>query len=486
MRSRALVVALTVGLMLPLLWSAGGAAWASVDRLVAAQSLPAGQSLWSANGTYRAVMQGDGNFVVYGPAGAVWSSGTRFGSGGSVGLQSDGNLVVRTAGGSAAWSTGTNPSHADILVMQDDGNLVLYAATRRALWSSQRGPTGLRGDRLAAGQVLSAGQGIWSAAGGFWAVMQDDGNFVVYGPAGATWSSRTRFGPGGRLVMQADGNLGVYAPSGVAVWSSGTRFGGVGTVVVTANGTLAVYSPVGQVVWNSVDGVVAPYFPTRLAHVGDARQLLVMTGDATGSSFGTLRAYQQGSDGVWRLALSAMPARSGYAGWVWGASRVENSGTSPIGTYRLTTAFGLTANPGTSLSYLHVDQDDYMAGDPRDPRTYDVWQTSASSTRTWRASTATSERFGAYPVQYQYGLIIDYNRPPAASVSWSAQYQEYVTSQPTNVNLGFSIYLHVNGTGSTAGCVSVALTDQLRVLRWLNPSMHPRIVMAPLSLIGQA
>ena len=105
-----------------------------------------------------------------------------------------------------------------------------------------------------------------------------------------------------------------------------------------------------------------------------------------------------------------------------------------------------------------------MPGDPRDPRTHNVWQTSASSVRTWRTETSTSERFGTYPVQYQYCVVIDYNRPVAS----------------------YSIYVHINGRGATAGCLSVAPTDEVRLLHWLNPALHPRIVMAPIWTIGSA
>lgn len=57
----------------------------------------------------------------------------------------------------------------------------------------------------------------------------------------------------------------------------------------------------------------------QLSHIGDARQLLVVTSDAAASSCATLQAYQRGVDGVWRLVFGPMRARSGYAGWVWGA-----------------------------------------------------------------------------------------------------------------------------------------------------------------------
>jgi hypothetical protein len=70
------------------------------------QNLTVGQSLVSGNGLYTAVMQTDGNLVVYGPSGAIWSTGTS-GSGGSVlSLQDDHNLVV-WGNATPLWSSGT-------------------------------------------------------------------------------------------------------------------------------------------------------------------------------------------------------------------------------------------------------------------------------------------------------------------------------------------------------------------------------------------
>jgi len=237
---------------------------------------------------------------------------------------------------------------------------------------------------------------------------------------------------------------------------------------------------------SSAEAAPPPYFPTRLAHVGGAKQLLVVTSGSTSSTYATIRTYQKGSDGVWRQQFAPMNARDGYGGWVWGSQRVQNSGTSPIGTYTLTTGFGLNANPGTHMNYLHADQDDYMAGDPRDPTTYNVLQTSAPAARTWRTDTNDSERIRAYPTQYQYGVVIDFNRPAASTITYSNTHREYVTNRPANTKLGFAIYLHVNGRGSTAGCLSLAQADVVKVMRWLTPTMSPRIVMAPMANIGQA
>jgi L,D-peptidoglycan transpeptidase YkuD (ErfK/YbiS/YcfS/YnhG family) len=197
-----------------------------------------------------------------------------------------------------------------------------------------------------------------------------------------------------------------------------------------------------------------PYDPARLAHVGDARQLVVVTGVSRTSTYATLRAYQKNADGAWSATFAAMPARIGYGGWVPGPRRIQNTGTTPQGTYTLTTAFGLQPDPGTPMPYRHADGTDYWVGDNRDPKTYNLFQPSASAHRSWRIGQ--SERLASYPSQYAYAVVIDFNRPDPRTVAWRADRGEYVTSRPADVRRGSAIFLHVNGSGSTAGCVSVA------------------------------
>jgi L,D-peptidoglycan transpeptidase YkuD (ErfK/YbiS/YcfS/YnhG family) len=255
-------------------------------------------------------------------------------------------------------------------------------------------------------------------------------------------------------------------------------------LLVVAAG-LAVLAAAGVVLTQRADAAAVPvYHPTRLAHVGDARQLVVVTGRSRTSTYATLRTYQKGANGTWTERYAAMPARVGYGGWVPAASRVQNTGTTPQGTFRLTTAFGLSADPGTALPYRRADADDHWVGDQRDPRTYNLFQPAASAGRTWR--TGQAERLAAYPTQYQYAVVIDFNRPAASTVAWQAVQKQFVTSRPVNVRLGSAIFLHVNGAGSTAGCVSIARADMVRVLTWLDPARRPRIVMAPESAIGTA
>jgi hypothetical protein len=101
--------------------------------------------LSSDNGQYKLTMQLDGNLVMYGPSGPVWSS---VGAGGSYCnncgayaiMQQDGNLVVYTASGSVLWASveyaaGSNCSGCNPrLVVQNDANLVIYGNSGQVLF----------------------------------------------------------------------------------------------------------------------------------------------------------------------------------------------------------------------------------------------------------------------------------------------------------------------------------------------------------------
>jgi L,D-peptidoglycan transpeptidase YkuD (ErfK/YbiS/YcfS/YnhG family) len=234
----------------------------------------------------------------------------------------------------------------------------------------------------------------------------------------------------------------------------------------------------------SADAAAVPaYHPTKLKNIGDAQQVVVVTGNSRTSTYGTLRTYVKNANGTWSAKFAAMPARNGYGGWEWAGKRVQNTGTTPMGTFRITSAFGLKANPGALLPYVQADGDDYWVGDNKDPKTYNLFQPWASSTRTWRIGE--SEKLSAYPTQYEYVAVVDFNRPVGSSVTWDSAHSQRVTSKPVSTVRGSAIFLHINGAGSTAGCVSVGRANMLTVLKWLNPAKKPRIVMAPLADIGR-
>jgi hypothetical protein len=228
------------------MWSSGtghtGASQSALQSNGAINRLTSSQSLISPNGSYRAVMQSDGNLVVYNSSGqSQWASGTAGTSGAYVVNQNDGNLVVYSASGAAKWSSSTAPAAKTVLVMQNDGNLVLYSQGGLPLWSSKGGRTGYFQDTVPAGGLLRVGERIVSRNGGYYAVMQGDGNFVKYTGAGtAQWSSNTAGSSADRVVMQGDGNLVVYAGSDPK-WNS-TTSGSNARLVMQDDGNLVVYA----------------------------------------------------------------------------------------------------------------------------------------------------------------------------------------------------------------------------------------------------
>jgi hypothetical protein len=122
----------------------------------------------------------------------------------------------------------SSPNGRYQLQMQTDGNLVLYnVANMAALWQSHT-----------------------SMYPGLRAVMQADGNFVLYdgwveyGQYNAYWHSHTWQYPGSTLHLQDDGNLVIYAPDGYVPWHTNTP------QPVQPTGCYPVYSGCAECFWS--------------------------------------------------------------------------------------------------------------------------------------------------------------------------------------------------------------------------------------------
>lgn len=105
----------------------GAIVWSGKSVAMQGRVLNAGQSLFSLSGQYELAMQTDGNLVVYGPSGAIWSSATGGHPGAKALMQSDGNLVIYAANGAVLWSTNTGGHPGAYLIIQNDGKLrIIY------------------------------------------------------------------------------------------------------------------------------------------------------------------------------------------------------------------------------------------------------------------------------------------------------------------------------------------------------------------------
>jgi lambda family phage minor tail protein L len=223
---------------------------AGTSSISAGTTLGSNQFLVSPNGWYKAIMQTDGNFVVFNKAiKAVWSTLT-YGKGLSTfAYQLDGNLVVYDAFNRPTWNSNTQ-NQATIQALEFTKNI------------PDSYPTGdkdafvwIPAPNLTAGtsSVSSAGSGFFLYPGeklvssNLWyqLLMQRDGNLVVYNKSNTSvWSTQTG-GQASYAFFQPDGNFVLYRYSdGAAIWSSQTGLGATSTAPASnlATGTGVLYA----------------------------------------------------------------------------------------------------------------------------------------------------------------------------------------------------------------------------------------------------
>lgn len=220
--------------------------------------ISSGNYLLSPNGNYKAVMQTDGNFVIYKSGKAIWCSATNTSafSSYSATMQADGNFVIYGQNGTsktAVWASGTNygavSGHKYQLRLNDSGRLdVINTSNPNVLiWNNT--------SQINYHKNLNVGETMLSPNGKYKAKMQTDGNFVVYDISASTekaiWNSRTHVSgktinttKGSTVKMQQDGNLVIYDSANKAIWYSktavGAQSGYVYKLILTNQGKLEI------------------------------------------------------------------------------------------------------------------------------------------------------------------------------------------------------------------------------------------------------
>ncbi|MEV4619056.1 L,D-transpeptidase family protein [Asanoa sp. NPDC049573] len=189
------------------------------------------------------------------------------------------------------------------------------------------------------------------------------------------------------------------------------------------------------------------------------RQLIVVYSSGYGTSVASFETFEK-VNGVWRSKFGVMSARIGSKGF--SDSHQEGIPTTPTGVYTIgSTMYGVRANPGVKYTYHQLVANDYWDENP-----------SSSTYNSFVHGTdpgGYSEALWQTVPQYNYFAVINYNIP---------------VKEATPAR-GSGIFLHVMGSGATAGCVSLTQSDLLRVLEWLDPGAAPRIVMAPSQNLGR-
>lgn len=179
-------------------------------------------------------------------------------------------------------------------------------------------------------------------------------------------------------------------------------------------------------------------FVANMSISKQCNQAIIVVGN--GGSYATLSLHTK-INGVWtqQLSCSARVGRNGIT-----SNKREGDGKTPSGIYSFGQAFGNAGNPGTSRSWLQVNNNHYWVDDSNSPyynKLVDASQTGIQ----WNSA----EHLASYQTAYKYAIAVNYNTA-------------------CTPNAGSAIFLHCSTGGSTAGCISVSQTNMIRILQSLQ------------------
>lgn len=201
---------------------------------------------------------------------------------------------------------------------------------------------------------------------------------------------------------------------------------------------------------------LVPQASVRAEAVVVIRQRVIVEVDSYGSSTGSLKLVET-RNGVSRVLVGPVAARVGRNG-VSDRHR-EGDGTTPIGTFALTSAFGTSSHLGVKLPYTRLAAGHCWISDSNDP---------AYNTLVRRQLCASPNedlfrigKAGAYRV----AVVSSYN------------------TKPIVLGKGSAIFVHVNSVDvagrvrPTSGCVSVSFGVMRRLVSLLDPAARPTLTV---------
>ncbi|WP_327321268.1 hypothetical protein OG735_01235 [Streptomyces sp. NBC_01210] len=177
------------------------------------------------------------------------------------------------------------------------------------------------------------------------------------------------------------------------------------------------------------------------------RQAVVVIGEAPDSSQATTVLYERGAEG-WKVSSHPWPARNGGRGWT--RNKRDGDQRSPIGVFGLTVAGGLLADPGTTFAY---EQTEGFTVAGRDVK---------------------GELFAG---AFDYAVAVDVSRKP-----WNGPLDGIL---PRSGSGGEAIWIYADDARPTRGSVSLSRGRMKELLRWLDPSSRPVVVMGDASALGR-
>lgn len=181
----------------------------------------------------------------------------------------------------------------------------------------------------------------------------------------------------------------------------------------------------------------------------------MLIANSYGTEYAQYYAYEK-INGSWKEYSngSAVIGRAGFKN-----NRREGDKSTPTGKYGFPFMFGRNSNPGVKFEYRKVRKNDYWVSNTNLPE-YNVWMHYEGNNAVSRLKDF--EKLWEQPL-YNYAAVIDYN---------------YYTGSKV-MGKGSGIFLHIapySGRG-TAGCVGLSQSNLLKILKWMDPSKNPTIIM---------
>jgi L,D-peptidoglycan transpeptidase YkuD (ErfK/YbiS/YcfS/YnhG family) len=162
----------------------------------------------------------------------------------------------------------------------------------------------------------------------------------------------------------------------------------------------------------------------------------------------------------WHKVKQTSDGRTGSGGLVVGTRRKQGTGTTPLGSYRLISSFGTHARSGSwNVPYRKIRSGDFWVQDNQS-RFYNRYRNKSQGGFRWwlKSGPNTSERLTDFRKQYEYAVNTSFNQGQVR-------------------HRGAGIFLHVNGKGATAGCISVPRAFMRSMMFYLSPSRRPVIAI---------
>ena len=187
--------------------------------------------------------------------------------------------------------------------------------------------------------------------------------------------------------------------------------------------------------------------------VEGSKQVIVVTATNYGLYQVSLKAYEIDS-GSWDLfdSVSGVIGKNGFSD-----NKKEGDLTTPTGKYGFAFIFGWAADPGFKMEFKKAQVGDYWVSN-KTLSEYNVWM---------HYSGNPDSRFYDYSALwkqplFKYAAVINYN---------------YSTNKVLNKGSGIFLHLAPKNGGFTLGCVGIEEGHLVKLLKWLEPSKNPVILM---------